>query len=439
MFHRIPLEEEDYRAWTYPEDLTLSPGHWRRADARNEDNEKITDIWEVSDSSILKLRFGFWPDGAPLGGSDDISIEALAPGEATLTVRDGESEASVKVIVESPLPLIHVRSRTDRPDDVDGPQIHAVYAVASDGVDYNLDRSGRIGWSLSSTVDWLDDKLGRRLRVDTYNGEVDVTYIRLPETVAEMEDRNVGAIRNVISAQSWFSPEKTYAIYYSGPTDDAGGVKTGAFAAVFSDSRGVDRGHYFVTREPGFLGSLENTMAHELFHTMGGVDETCAMNPAADGSSHVGDDETDLMAIYRKRGRMLTQIDVGRDDYYEHDIPGCADVAYAPLWIDPPAGEKPLPLQLRVYDFPIPDNPEELTFSAGESKRAAMIVGSKVVAAWEVSDPSIVRIRVGVWPDGTPLRSPDDISIEALAPGEATLTVRYGWYDESTIRISVVE
>ncbi len=413
------------------------------------DGVMITDAWEVSDSTVVKLRVGVWPDGAPLRGSEDISIEALAPGEATLTVRDGAAEASIRVLVDPPpttLPPIRERSLTDRPDDVDGPQIHAVYAVASDGEDANLDRSGRIGWSLSATVDWLEDKLGRRLRVDTYNGEVDVTYLRLPESVAEMQGRNVDALRNAIHEQSWFNPEKTYAVYYSGPTNDAGGKRSGAFAAVFSDSRGVDRAHYFVTREPGFLGALENTMAHELFHTMGAVDETCAMNPSADGYSHVGDDDTYLMASDRRRGRILTQIDASRDDYYEHDIPGCADAAYSPLWIDPPTVAKSLPL-LVVYDYLVSENPEELKLSPGEWRQAATFVGrfdgSKVVASWEVSDPSIMKVRIGVGPDDTPLRiseddDVDDVSIEAVAPGETTITVRYGWY-ESKIGVSVVD
>ncbi len=224
-------------------------------------------------------------------------------------------------------------SPLDRPDDVQGPQIHAVYAVASDGPDENLDRHGRIAWSLSATVDWLYDKLERRLRVDTHDGAVDVTFLRLSETSAEMEGRNVAALREAIQAQSWFSDEKTYAVYYRGPTDDAGGIKQGSFATVFSDTRRADRSHYYVATEPGFLGALENTMAHELFHTMGVVHEECAANPAADGSSHVGDFDNDLMAVGRRRGRMITEIDIGRDDYWQHGISGCRDAADSPLWI----------------------------------------------------------------------------------------------------------
>ena len=97
-------------------------------------------------------------------------------------------------------------------------------------------------------------RLGRRLRLDTYNGLVDVTFLQVPETVSQMaERRTTRLIRERIKAAPWYSEEKTYAIYYEGPHDDAGGVAGGRgvagwlqFAAVFSDSRGLDRPHYVV-------------------------------------------------------------------------------------------------------------------------------------------------------------------------------------------------
>ena len=349
--HNVPAEESSSSDLFDPEELTLWPRDWLRATTRSPAGNRVVADWEVSNPEVAKVRIGFTPDELPLRFSDDVSIEALAPGEAMLTASHEGAVFSVNLTVVDP-PIVMERSLTDRPDDVAGPQIHAVYAVASDGEDVNLDRLGRIGWSLRATVDWLTEKLGRRLRVDTYGGEVDVTFLRLEETEMEMDDRNVHALRDAIRKQPWFSRKKTYAVYHRGPTDNAGGIKTGAFATVFFDSRGLDRPHYFVAREPGFLGALENTMAHELFHTMGVVDETCATNPASNGSSHVGDYDQDLMAVGRRRGRMLTEIDVGRDDYYQHGIPGCADASDSPLWMDPPDELIPVALRPRVKIHP---------------------------------------------------------------------------------------
>ena len=75
-------------------------------------------------------------------------------------------------------------------------------------------------------------------------------------------------------------------------------------------------------------------MVHELFHTMGAVPE-CAPNEGQ--GRHVIDDATDVMwARAGNVGWDLTEIDVGRDDYYLHGNPGCLDIADSPLWMDPP-------------------------------------------------------------------------------------------------------
>ena len=331
----MPAEENRSVDLLDPEELTLWPGDWLRATTHSPGGNRVVAEWTVSNPDVARVRIGVNPDALPLRYPDDISIDALAPGEATLTAsHDGAFFSLNLTVMDSP--FVMERSTTDRPDDVAGPQIHAVYAVASDGEDVNLDRQGRIGWSLRATVDWLTDKLGRRLRVDTYGGEVDVTFLRLRETEAEMEDRNVRALRSAIRGQPWFSREKTYAVYYLGATGNAGGIRFGEVASVFIDARGLDRPFYRVATEPGFLGAMENSMAHELFHTMGAADETCSTNPSPDGSSHVDDYDYDLMAVGRRRGRMLSEIDVGRDDYYQHGIPGCPDASDSPLWIDPP-------------------------------------------------------------------------------------------------------
>jgi len=339
--HDVPADENRSVDLLDPQELTLWPGDWLRATTRSPGGDRVVADWTVSNPPVARVRIGANPDALPLRYPDDVSIEALAPGEATLTASHEGAFFSLNLTVMDS-PFVTERSMSDRPDDVAGPQVHAIYAVASDGEDVNLDRLGRIGWSLRATVDWLTEKLGRRLRVDTYGGEVDVTFLRLRETETEMDGRNVGALADAIRRQPWFSSEKTYAVYYRGATDNAGGIASprSGLATIFFDSRGLDRPYYFVTREPGFFGALENSMAHELFHVMGAVNASCATNPNVD-RAHVADYDYDLMAGLiagrtRRRGRMLSEIDVNNDDYYLHDIPGCPDTADSPLWIDPP-------------------------------------------------------------------------------------------------------
>ena len=101
----------------------------------------------------------------------------------------------------------------------------------------------------------------------------------------------------------------------------------------------------------------------------------------------------------------------------------------------PPTPTTPAPsLGLKVHDVPAEENrsvdlfdPEELTLWPGDWLRATTHSpgGNRVVADWTVSNPGVARVRIGVNPDELPLRHPDDISIEALAPGEATLTASH--------------
>ena len=75
-------------------------------------------------------------------------------------------------------------------------------------------------------------------------------------------------------------------------------------------------------------------------------------------------------------------------------------------------------------------NPNVLTLHPGEWLRARTNYGlhpnrNQVVADWMSSNSSVARVHVGLGPGGVPLGDPEDISIEAVAPGKATLTATY--------------
>jgi len=63
------------------------------------------------------------------------------------------------------------RSTTDRPDDITGPQVHAMYVVPADGTDRALDTNGTIAASVANRDGWLRGQTGGRgLRLDTFGG-----------------------------------------------------------------------------------------------------------------------------------------------------------------------------------------------------------------------------------------------------------------------------
>ena len=66
-----------------------------------------------------------------------------------------------------PLP----RSTTDRPDDLQGPQVHVIYAVPSDQPDRSFDVDGTIDGSIAAIQSWLRGQTGGQgLKIDASNG-----------------------------------------------------------------------------------------------------------------------------------------------------------------------------------------------------------------------------------------------------------------------------
>ena len=82
------------------------------------------------------------------------------------------------------------RSAVDRLDETRGPQIHFVYAVPADGEDRRLDETGALEGSVGSFQTWLAAETGgANLRLDTYQGSLDVSFFRLAATDAAVASR----------------------------------------------------------------------------------------------------------------------------------------------------------------------------------------------------------------------------------------------------------
>lgn len=276
--------------------------------------------------------------------------EAIAPGTAVLTATFEGFELDLDFVVEDPNP----RSTRDRPDDISGPQVHFVYAVPSDWEDLNRDRFGEIERSVAGIQNWLPQEIGQRLRVDTYQGRPDVSFLRLPFTHQEGDGTAGGTVGDVLRAARSLeiTGDKILAVYYEGRVAGVCGS-----APLFG--RG---GAVYLSCSDGELGIDEETvstfevvMVHELFHVFGAV-ASCSPNYIE--GSHVQDAENDLMfagADREPRGGE-TFIDVGRDDYYGHGRPDCLDVSRS-RFLEPAsgiaAGSRTVEVRLLPGDWPL--------------------------------------------------------------------------------------
>lgn len=217
-----------------------------------------------------------------------------------------------------------------------------MYVLPSDGEDHALDTDGTLRNTVSSFQSWLAGKTkGKQaLRIDTFNGSLDVTFLRLSRTDAEIASFGL-FVRDQIEAElvaAGFTAEnKIYAVYYDGTSTFACGgaawppTLPGSVAALYL--RGLPESpvpcSFNEFASPGGSPTyLEFAMLHEIMHTLGFV-PTCAPNQWRAG--HVSDDPNDLMWVgdgpWVPSGWANVVLDSGNDDYYRAHVGGCLDLA----------------------------------------------------------------------------------------------------------------
>ena len=207
-----------------------------------------------------------------------------------------------------------------------------MYVVPSDGMDRSFDVNDTIVNSTAAWESWLSDQTGgRRIRLDTYFGQPDITFARLSQTDAQLAAYGP-SIRDQIEAElhthGFNAANKIYALFYDGSSTFACGgaawppVLPGNVVALYLG--GVLSGVPWVwtptpSRKPP--GYREFSMIHEVLHALGFV-ATCAPHHVLSG--HASDDPHDLMYAGPEPWQPSI-LDTNHDDYYAANVPGCLD------------------------------------------------------------------------------------------------------------------
>lgn len=230
------------------------------------------------------------------------------------------------------------RAESDRPDDQPGPQLHLLYVLPSDGQDRSLDRDGSIAGSTESWQRWLQDQTGgQRLRVDTAQGQPDISFVRLRRSNAQLSGYGEwlrDQIEYELVGRGFHAPDKLYLVYFEGgdartlrcgsgplPPQLPGSVVALYLRAQPAQGPACAEHRLAAPSEPP--GYLEFAALHEIVHGLGLV-PACA--PRTDQRGHVGDNPADLMYAGPLAWQPAT-LDAGHDDYYRAGIPGCPDLA----------------------------------------------------------------------------------------------------------------
>jgi len=228
------------------------------------------------------------------------------------------------------------RTEVDRPDEDSRPSLHVVYAVPRDGEDRGLDTSGALASSVAAFQTWLAGETGGlSFRLDTFSAELDVTFVRLERTDAELAARGAyvrDEIEAELASRGLLGAGKVYAVYYDGSsTWSCGGGAwpprlPGRVAAMYL--KGAPPGAACAANPlaaPGGLpGYFEFAMLHEILHTLGAAAD-CAPHHTLAG--HVSDSPNDLMWAGDAPWQLPPRLDIGRDDYFGHGRMDCLDLA----------------------------------------------------------------------------------------------------------------
>jgi hypothetical protein len=233
-------------------------------------------------------------------------------------VAAGVSVAGLSSASSSALP----RATEDRPDEVAGEQVHFLYVIPTDAPDEQLDVNGLLTSSIARMQAWLAGQTGGpKLRLDTYQGQPDITFVRSSLTPPSVFDGG-GSVRRYIEQLGFTNPKKTYIAYLGAfPAFSCGLATRGANAAVVWLTCALE----WPTTAPFSL--IDFVAMHETLHALGAVPDG-APNAYPDG--HVRDPR-DIMDRNPhqpdENGQVTAQLDPGRDDYYGHTMRDETDVA----------------------------------------------------------------------------------------------------------------
>lgn len=103
----------------------------------------------------------------------------------------------------NPLP----RSTVDRPDEAFGPKVKVLYVVPSWATDRKRDTNGEIAKHIFAQNEWLASQNGGfGIRVDTFNGALDVSFVRLDvpkDEWASWFDQNLAPAAEALRSLGW--------------------------------------------------------------------------------------------------------------------------------------------------------------------------------------------------------------------------------------------
>jgi hypothetical protein len=224
------------------------------------------------------------------------------------------------------------RTSYDRPDEIEGAQLKAVYAIRNGATDRRFDVTGDIEKSLLHMRQFVEEQTAgeNTVRIDTFNGRPDVMYFPLPPSLTPGDDAlcddepcpNDQKILAAMRAAGRVQSDKQYIIFYDGGIEFNGKSLCGGSAsnspASFINLSGVtSQMCEFLpfASTPTTQWSVGLLALHEVFHALGAVCERSSVSSEGMHSTVPND-------IMNGRAQGNVQLDPSRAYWYSNSS-GC--------------------------------------------------------------------------------------------------------------------
>ena len=222
------------------------------------------------------------------------------------------------------------RSTIDRSDDFKGYQIHVFYVVPKDGTDENRDTNGEIDESVNDAQRWLQKKIGHQLLIDTYQGKVDITFLKSKYSTKELCSATCDALAKLAAEARSQDPNipasKTLYFQFSETLDDkycGWALGSSNLALGFHTKTNCS---YASSLEVKGISDPASTFLHEIFHTYG-VEHVCQDR----NDLMVGTPQCKMEAI--TSGKYIINLDESRTNYIGGELSG-SNILKMPVWSD---------------------------------------------------------------------------------------------------------
>ena len=165
-------------------------------------------------------------------------------------------------------------SGVSRPDDKKGHQIQVVYVETQSSVGSKYHTSGRVAQYVTQIQSWLKSKTGKELIFDTYQGQLDIAYLKYEGNIDMKNDEDLVRLYQRLNPTNYVGVDKNLAFIIDQKlrTDEGScgwAALGGGYSVMLLNWDGcMDEDEAGMA---SFLGmnSIASTILHEILHSYG--------------------------------------------------------------------------------------------------------------------------------------------------------------------------